>query len=245
MGDAWAKAELNGGRIQPKRTNTTTETAPTTEADQPYTTLLVDMRNGFNDPSHKAALWTVQHRWPAGTFAFNCYRHAAQLIIQCNGRPCSVILSQEGVTQGDPISMVIYGVALTPLTEMVQKMLPDTLQAWYTDDSSFGGTAPHIAAAMRVILEKGPARGYFPEPSKSILICNLAIRVTVQAELEELASNMKTDTATWADSSAHRKPRPNGSNPRSPNGPRESSASLKWPPASHKQRMQALQNHSN
>jgi len=59
MGDAWAKAELNGGCTQPKRTNPATATAPTTEADQPYATLLVDARNGFNELSRKAALWTV------------------------------------------------------------------------------------------------------------------------------------------------------------------------------------------
>jgi len=56
----------------------------------------------------------------------------------------------------------------------VQRQLPNTLQAWYADDSAFGGMAPDIAAAMRMILEKGPMRGYFHEPSKSILICNPA-----------------------------------------------------------------------
>ncbi len=71
--------------------------------------------------------------------------------------------------------MVIYGIALTPLTETVRQQLPATLQAWYADDSAFGGMAPDITAAMRTILERGPARGYFPEPSKSILICNPAI----------------------------------------------------------------------
>jgi len=189
MGDAWAEAELNGGRTQPKRTSPTAATTdPSNGADQPYATLLVDARNGFNELSRKAALWTVRHRWPHGSrFAFNCYRHAAQLVIRRPGRPCSVILSQEGVTQGDPISMVIYGVALTPLTETVRQQLPATLQAWYADDSAFGGTAPDIAAAMRTILERGPARGYFPEPSKSILICNPAVRATVQAELAEFS----------------------------------------------------------
>ena len=97
------------------------------------------------------------------------------MVIRRSGRPGSVILSQEGVTQGDPISMVIYGVALTPLTESVRAAQPNILQAWYADDSSFAGSAPAIAAAMRTILEKGPARGYYPEPSKSILICNPAV----------------------------------------------------------------------
>jgi len=159
-------------------------TTTTVELGQPYATLLVDACNGFNELSRKAAMWTVRHRWPSGSrFAFNCYRHAAQLVIHRSGRPGSVILSQEGVTQGDPISMVIYGVALTPLTESVRAAQPNTLQAWYADDSSFAGSAPAIAAAMRTILEKGPARGYYPKPSKSILICNPAVRETVQGEL--------------------------------------------------------------
>jgi len=178
MGNAWREAEIRGGRT-PTRTVMAIDgdmTTTTKEPGQPYATLLVDVRNGFNELSHKAAMWTIRHRWPSGSqFTFNCYRHAAQLVIRHSGQPGSVILSQEGVTQGDPISMVIYGVVLTPLTESVQEAQPDILQAWYADDSSFAGSAPAIAAAMCMILEKGPARGYYPEPSKSILICNPAV----------------------------------------------------------------------
>jgi len=81
MGNAWAKAELNGGCTQPMRTSDP-QTDPTTKANQPYTTLLVDARNGFNELSRKAVLWMVRHRWANGSrFAFNCYWHAAQLVI--------------------------------------------------------------------------------------------------------------------------------------------------------------------
>ena len=39
-------------------------------------TPLVDDRNGFNELSRLAMLWTVWHCWPSGTrFVFNCYRH--------------------------------------------------------------------------------------------------------------------------------------------------------------------------
>jgi len=81
--------------------------------------------------------------------------------------------------------MVIYGVVLMPLMETVHAAQPAILQAWYTDDSSFGGTALMIAAAMQTILEKGPARGYYPKPNKLILICNLAMHNMVQAELRD------------------------------------------------------------
>ena len=36
-------------------------------------TMIVDARNGFNDMSRLAMLWTMRHRWPAGErCAFNC-----------------------------------------------------------------------------------------------------------------------------------------------------------------------------
>ena len=45
-----------------------------TQDAEPGGTTLVDARNGFNDLIRLAMLWTVRHRWPAGSmFAFNCY----------------------------------------------------------------------------------------------------------------------------------------------------------------------------
>jgi len=58
--------------------------------------------------------------------------------------------------------MVIYGVTLMPLMETVRVEQPDILQAWYADDSSFGGTAPMITAAMCMIMEK-PCKGLLPQ----------------------------------------------------------------------------------
>ena len=51
----------------------------TQEAESSGTTL-IDARNGFNELSRLAVLWTVRHRWTAGArFAFNLYKHWAQL----------------------------------------------------------------------------------------------------------------------------------------------------------------------
>ena len=88
-----------------------------TQDAEPSGTTLVDARNGFNDLSRLAMLWAVQHRWPArARFAFNCYKHWAQLLLRQPGEPPVTILSREGVTQGDPLSMVLYRITLVPLT---------------------------------------------------------------------------------------------------------------------------------
>ena len=84
----------------------------------PSGTTLVDARNGFNELSCLVMLWTVQHRWPGGArIAFNCYKHWTQLLLRQPGELPVTILSREGVTQGDPLSMVLYGITLAPLAE--------------------------------------------------------------------------------------------------------------------------------
>ena len=72
----------------------------TQDAD-PSGTTRVDACNGFNELSRLAIMWTVRHRWPAEVkFAFNCYRHWAQLLLCQLGEQPVTILSKEGVTQG-------------------------------------------------------------------------------------------------------------------------------------------------
>ena len=66
-----------------------------TQEAEPSGTTLVDARNGFNELSRLAMLWTVRHRWPAGArFAFNCYKHWAQLLLRQPGELPVTILSR-------------------------------------------------------------------------------------------------------------------------------------------------------
>ena len=89
-----------------------------TQESEPSGTKLVDAHNGFNKLSRLAMLWTVHYRWPAGArFAFNCYKHWARLLLCQLGRLPVTILSREGDSQGDPLSMVLYIITLVPLAE--------------------------------------------------------------------------------------------------------------------------------
>ena len=113
-----------------------------TQYTEPSGTTLVDARNGFNELSRLTMLWTVRHRWTAGgRFVFNCYMNWAQLPLRHPGEPPVTILSREGVTQGDPLSMVLYGITLIPLAKELKSADPGLLSPFYAYDAAFNGLA--------------------------------------------------------------------------------------------------------
>ena len=142
-----------------------------TQDAEPSGTTLVDSRNGFNELRRLAMLLTVRHRCPAGArSAFNCYKHWVQLLLRHPGEPPVTIMSREGVTQGDPLSIVLYGITLTPLAEELRAADPGLLSLFYADDAAFDGSARRSAQLLKLLMKRKPDRRYFPEPAKSIFI---------------------------------------------------------------------------
>ncbi len=86
-------------------------------------------------------LWTVRHKWPSGArFTFNCYKHWTTLVVRTGNGLALFIFSKEGVTQGDPLTMVAYGIMLLPLIRSLKEEIPDVDQPWYANDAGAGGT---------------------------------------------------------------------------------------------------------
>ena len=82
------------------------------------------------------------------------------------------MLRREGITQGDPLSMILYGITLDTIVEELCVVAPDSLELLYANDVAFSGPVDRSARLMELLLEWGLARGYFPEPVKSIFICD-------------------------------------------------------------------------
>ena len=75
--------------------------------------LLVDASNAFNSLNREAMLYNPQVICPAfATCVINYYRAPAALFVGGES-----ILSTEGTTQGDTLSMAIYALAMLPLIE--------------------------------------------------------------------------------------------------------------------------------
>ena len=57
------------------------------------------------------------------------------------GEPPVTILSREGVTQGDPLSMVLYRITLVPLAEELRAATGRLLSPFYADNGAVDGLA--------------------------------------------------------------------------------------------------------
>ena len=102
-----------------------------TEEDQGF--LLIDARNAFNEENQTAMLWPVQNECPSGAqFTFNFNRHWATLMVWETGDGSGYFLhSKEGVTQGDPLAMIVYDIGSLPLIREMRNDHPRVTQPWY------------------------------------------------------------------------------------------------------------------
>ena len=110
--------------------------------------------------------------WPSGTqFTFNCYLHWATLVVRDTGDGSGHFLhSKEGVTQGDALAMIVYGIGVLPLIRELRNAHSQVTQPWYADDTGSGGSFQQMQAHFQDLQAQGPARGYYPEPTKSIFV---------------------------------------------------------------------------
>lgn len=174
--------------------------------DDPSTdaVLQVDATNAFNSLNRETALRNIQVSCPAiATILTNTYRQDIPLFI--GGE---TIFSREGTTQGDPLAMAMYALAVSPLIKDLRD--DGCKQVWYADDSSAGGRLDKLEAWWESLQQRGPAYGYFPNPNKSWLIVkedryeeakekfrNSGLNITSDGR-RHLGSTVGTDTFTEA-----------------------------------------------
>ena len=86
-------------------------------------------------------------------------------------------MSQEGTTQGDPLAMAMYAIALI---ERISNS--DVKQSWYADDVAAGGILSGLRKWWDDLVSTGPDYGYFPNAKKT----HLLVKDHLVAEATEL-----------------------------------------------------------
>ena len=129
--------------------------------------LLVDAKNAFNTLNREAALHNIQHVCPALAVTLqNCYQAPSRLFVSGGGE----ILSREGTTQGDPLSMPFYALALLPLLSHLKKEHPAVRQAWLADDSAAAGRLEELRKWWDTLCTIGRKYGYHTNSMKTYLL---------------------------------------------------------------------------
>ena len=127
--------------------------------------LLVDASNAFNSLNRQVALRNIRVICPSvATALINTYRRDAELFVDG-----STLYSQEGTTQGDPLAMPMYALALCPLIEKI-KLDTSVIQLWYADDATAAGRVEALRDWWDALVTLGPKLGYHVNPSKTHLV---------------------------------------------------------------------------
>ena len=90
----------------------------------------------------------------------------------------------EGTTQGDPLAVAIYALAITP--QQLRTINPEANQVWFTNDATCAGTCTQLRTWWENLSLSGSTFGYHPNGSKTHLV--------VKQEHEERARQIFRDT---------------------------------------------------
>ena len=63
--------------------------------------------------------------------------------------------------------MVLYGIPLVPLEEDLRDTYPTLMSPFYADDVEFDGLMRRSVGQLRLLMDWGVDRDYFPEPQRS------------------------------------------------------------------------------
>ena len=129
--------------------------------------LLIDAKNAFNVLNRRTALENgrtlcqLLHDTLRKSYSHPSHLYTGKLII----------LSREGTTQGDPLAMAMYGIAILHLRSRLYEN--SLTQKWYADDGSVVGKLNDIRALFDNLTQLGSKYGYLVNPPKCQLIIKL------------------------------------------------------------------------
>ena len=96
-----------------------------------------------------------------------------------------------------PLAMAIYAVAVTPLIRRLGQACPSVVQSWYADDDSAADTLASLRHYWDTVKEVGPGYGYYPNPTKTVLVTKPEHFSTAQEIFQHTGVAIKSDGARY------------------------------------------------
>jgi len=93
---------------------------------------------------------------PVGVTTYWCYFSRIIIYLYIGG---SVLHSEEGTTQGDPLAMPMYALGVIPLIKSLSGS--SVQQIWYADDATACGSLKDLRSWWDKLTSEGPGYGYF------------------------------------------------------------------------------------
>jgi hypothetical protein len=134
------------------------------EGDSALAIATVDFSNAFNTVCRKAMLAGVrQHAPRIARWVELCYTVPNPLVFGD-----TLMHSQTGVQQGDPLGSLLFSLPLHPLVRRISTDFPDLLMnAWYLDDGALVGPHAQVSGALQLLQREGRSIGLAMHPGKS------------------------------------------------------------------------------
>ena len=152
--------------------------------------LLVVAKNAFNNLNREEALHNTRHLCPSLSVALqNCYQAESRLFVHGGGE----LRSREGTTQGDPLSMPFYALAIIPLLRHLQEEHSSIRQAWLADDSAGAGRLCALRHWWDTLSSVGASYGYDTNSLKTILLVKEGILEEAHSLFDNTGVTITTD----------------------------------------------------
>jgi hypothetical protein len=132
--------------------------------------LLIDANNAFNEQNRTGMLWTVRHEWPSGARLYSIVTNTGPR--SCFEATMGLAPSFTGkkVSPKETLSPCPHMALSSCLFRLLKVEFPTVEQPWYVDDAGACGKFSEICHFFSKLQEIGPNFGYYPEPTKSILV---------------------------------------------------------------------------
>ena len=138
---------------------------------------MVDASNAFNSLNRIVAFHNIHQLCPSfAPILINTYRSAATLYIAGDFLQ---LLSEEGTTQGDPLAMPMYALAILPLSE---RLPSDVTQVCYADDACACGSIVQLCHWWECLCGIGLGYGYFVNAENTWLLTKSAFQSAAVAQ---------------------------------------------------------------